>query len=187
MRTELQQYVRVYPNALDREFCENMIAAFEGHPERLQTNGKSESSGLAQSSWVELDVGKHLPQPVAKHFIDNALRHKRLYERECQIEPPLPETGRYAQLIMKRYAAAGGDGFQPHYDSLGPVSNRFLVFLWYLNDVERGGETDFMDLGVKVPPRQGTMVIFPPYWMYRHRGCVPESGDKYILSTYALW
>jgi hypothetical protein len=29
--------------------------------------------------------------------------------------------------------------------------------------------------------------MFPPYWMYQHAGLPPESGDKYILSTYLMF
>jgi hypothetical protein len=28
--------------------------------------------------------------------------------------------------------------------------------------------------------------MFPPYWMYQ-QGLPPQSGDKYILSTYLLF
>ncbi len=55
---------------------------------------------------------------------------------------------------------------------------------WYLNDVECGGETAFRELGVRVQPRRGRLVMFPPFWMYRHAGPRPDSGLKYIVSTY---
>ena len=61
------------------------------------------------------------------------------------------------------------------------------MFLWYLNDVERGGATRFPGLGVEVAARAGRLLIFPPYWMFQHEGLPPESGDKYILSTYLLF
>ena len=61
------------------------------------------------------------------------------------------------------------------------------MFLWYLNAVAEGGETEFVDLGIKSSAETGKLLMFPPYWMYRHAGCSPVSGPKYILSTYALW
>ena len=73
------------------------------------------------------------------------------------------------------------------FDSINEVCNRYLVLLWYLNDVEVGGETRFPQLDVKVQARAGRLLMFPPYWMYQHEGLPPQSGDKYIISTYLLF
>ena len=67
------------------------------------------------------------------------------------------------------------------------MANRYLVLLWYLNDVEQGGETRFPQLDVTIPARAGRLLMFPPYWMYQHEGRPPISGDKYIISTYLLF
>ena len=67
------------------------------------------------------------------------------------------------------------------------VAHRYMVLLWYLNDVNEGGETRFPQLGHSVQARAGTLLMFPPYWMYQHEGVAPASGDKYILSTYLLF
>lgn len=58
--------------------------------------------------------------------------------------------------------------------------SRFLSFIWYLNDVEIGGETEF--LNGKVTPSTGKIVLFPATWTYLHKGCMPISNDKYIIT-----
>ena len=77
--------------------------------------------------------------------------------------------------------------FEPHYDALDAKSNRYLVFLWYLNDVAEGGETEFCNFGLRVQARAGRLLMFPPYWMFQHAGLAPCSNDKYIVSTYLLF
>jgi hypothetical protein len=89
--------------------------------------------------------------------------------------------------MMKRYRASANERFQIHFDSIRQHSNRYLVFLWYLNDVKRGGETWFPELDLKIEPQAGRLLIFPPYWMFQHAGLPPQSDDKYILSTYAVY
>ena len=42
-------------------------------------------------------------------------------------------------------------------------------------------------LDLKVEPRAGRLLMFPPYWMYQHAGLPPVSGNKYILSTYLMF
>ena len=59
--------------------------------------------------------------------------------------------------------------------------------IWYLNDVETGGETNFPQLETSVRPQAGRLLVFPPYWMYQHEGLPPVSGDKYIVSSYLLF
>ena len=60
---------------------------------------------------------------------------------------------------------------------------RKIVFIFYLNDVDTGGETELLD-DYKIKPKAGTLVIFPPMWMFPHSGREPISGSKYLLSTY---
>ncbi|MCY7297183.1 2OG-Fe(II) oxygenase family protein [Alteromonas sp. a30] len=70
-----------------------------------------------------------------------------------------------------------------HNDAL----HRMLLFMFYLNDVEEGGETEFYYQKMKVKPKQGTMVIAPAYFTHTHRGNIPKSGDKYILTSWVLF
>jgi hypothetical protein len=88
---------------------------------------------------------------------------------------------------MKRYRSGGAERFQLHFDAIHHVSSRYLVLLWYLNDVEAGGETRFPQLELSVDPRAGRLLMFPPYWMYQHEGMPPLAGEKYILSAYLMF
>ena len=61
-------------------------------------------------------------------------------------------------------------------------STRKLAFIFYLNDVEKGGETEFLYQNIKVKPRKSRLVIFSPDWVCTHRGNVPKSNTKYIIT-----
>ena len=58
---------------------------------------------------------------------------------------------------------------------------RLLTYLWYLNDVNEGGETEFFGK-FKIKPEIGKLVIFPANWTFPHCGKMPVSNDKYILT-----
>jgi predicted 2-oxoglutarate/Fe(II)-dependent dioxygenase YbiX len=67
----------------------------------------------------------------------------------------------------------------------GVFSQRQLVAVWYLNDVQGpGGETEFAHQEVKVTPKEGRLVLFPPFWTHLHRGATVERGVKYIATTW---
>jgi hypothetical protein len=58
---------------------------------------------------------------------------------------------------------------------------RVITFLWYLNDVEKGGETEFWGTH-RIKPEAGKLLFFPATWTYPHRGMMPISNDKYIIT-----
>jgi len=52
----------------------------------------------------------------------------------------------------------------------------------YLNDVEEGGETEFLYYARRIKPTQGTLLIWPAYFTHAHRGNPPLSNTKYIIT-----
>jgi len=63
---------------------------------------------------------------------------------------------------------------------------RAFVFSIYLNDVEEGGETEFLHFSKRVKPKTGRIVIWPAAFPYVHRGNPPLSNEKYILTSWML-
>ncbi len=95
-----------------------------------------------------------------------------------------------------------GAGSAPHFDFLTPgtVANaaslarsgqRVSSLVIYLNDVERGGETVFPEIGLAVTPRQGHAVHFE-YANSRgavdlksvHAAAPVEAGEKWVLTKW---
>ena len=69
-----------------------------------------------------------------------------------------------------------------HHDSKSDIKmERRMTFMWYLNDIDIGGETEFWG-NVKIIPKRGMLVLFPATWTHIHRACVPISDDKYIIT-----
>jgi hypothetical protein len=184
---DLRHYVRVYDDALPATWCTRMLAGFHALSAHHARNGRGVRSALPDSAWTELNVtrfGDPLTLGYFRNLINDGLAR---YNADVGLGIPVPATSTCADLVLKRYRPSADEKFQLHFDSVDHLANRYLVFLWYLNDVERGGATRFPDLGLEVAARPGRLLIFPPYWMYQHEGLPPESGDKYILSTYLLF
>ena len=67
-------------------------------------------------------------------------------------------------------------------------SDRQLVAIWYLNDVNGpGGETEFINQNVKIKPEIGKLILFPPFWTHKHRGVKLQKGVKYIATTWVVF
>ncbi len=71
-----------------------------------------------------------------------------------------------------------GEFYKYHHDQMG---TRKLTFIWYLNDIIEGGDTEFSS-GLKIQPETGKIVIFPALWPWVHRGNPPKSENKYICT-----
>ena len=79
------------------------------------------------------------------------------------IDPALaePSQGQYYELTQE---------FKPHTDyfeayelernSTPTLGQRTWTFMVYLNDVESGGETAFVNIGLAIPPKQGMAVLW---------------------------
>ena len=186
-RDRLSRCVQVFDDALPAAVCARLVQGFEAMQAQQVVNGRERRDWLAGSAWTELDIGPLCDAGFRQSLMDGVHHHLARYNDALGLTLPVPATTKTSEWILKRYRNAGDERFQPHFDSIGPVANRYLVFLWYLNDVAQGGETAFVDLDLAVRPKAGRLLVFPPYWMFQHEGRPPISGDKYILSTYLLF
>jgi prolyl 4-hydroxylase len=184
---DLSFYVRTYDHNLDGALCRQMVESFASLQRFQKQNGRGIRAGLEESAWTELNVTR-LSDPaflsMMRSFVDRALER---YNQDIALPIAIPNTPLLSEFVIKRYRPGHNERFQLHFDAINFVANRYLVLLWYLNDVEDGGETEFPMLQLRVSARAGRLLMFPPYWMYQHQGLQPISGDKYILSTYLLF
>lgn len=184
---DLNHYVRSYDDDLSGDFCRQLITSFNSLERFQRPNGRRARAGLEESAWTELNVTRMSDQPFLQMFrqiIDRALAR---YNADIALSIPIPNTPLISDLVIKRYRPGHEEQFQLHFDAVDFVANRYLVLMWYLNDVAMGGQTRFPQIGCEIVPKAGRLLIFPPYWMYQHEGAPPQSGDKYIISTYLLF
>jgi hypothetical protein len=94
-------------------------------------------------------------------------------------------------INIQKYIANSG-GYPYWHCEIAPeksfnMLHRLVLWMYYLNDVESGGETEFYFQKMKIRPTKGTLVIAPAGFTHTHRGNVPLSGDKYIITSWLLY
>lgn len=101
---------------------------------------------------------------------------------------------RFGHINIQKYDAGEGGYFSWHSevgirkdDVKCELLHRALFFLYYLNDVDVGGETELFYQRQKVKPRTGRLILSPAGFTHTHRGNMPESGDKYILTSWIMY
>jgi len=86
-----------------------------------------------------------------------------------------------ATFAIQHYPVGGG--FKTwHFERQGMRNtNRVLVFMTFLNDVDDGG-TEFFYQNITAPAIKGLTLIWPPDFTHAHRGQISNTKEKYILT-----
>ncbi|MCJ8294756.1 MAG: 2OG-Fe(II) oxygenase, partial [Colwellia sp.] len=98
----------------------------------------------------------------------------------------------YDNFTVQRYEQGVG-GYHYWHSEIFPQLphnkplHRVLAFLYYLNDVDEGGETEFHYQGIKVKPKKGSLVIFPAGFTHTHKGHIPLSDEKYVVTSWLMY
>jgi prolyl 4-hydroxylase len=182
MAIELNDFIRVYDNALDHSTCDFLIKLFDDNEDEHEIVENNRKPNFTQFNLTKnISISTHV-ENAHNLLISNVFSYKKEYYNFVD-ERCFPKEHAFEQFRIKRYLNNDDQAFDCHVDVVDyDTSRRFLSFLWYLNDVEEGGETIFSDLRIK--PSTGKLVVFPPLWMFPHIGKSPISNSKYILSTY---
>jgi hypothetical protein len=181
---ELNDFIHIYENAIEPNVCEFLINLFEQVPDKYEEIDNDGKQKFTQFNLTENCKLNDEVNNVHNYLIHKTFEYKNKYY-EFTDARVFPKTFDHAfeQFRIKRYKNDGVDKFDTHVDVVNhSTARRFLSFFWYLNNVEAGGETRFKD--VSVTPKQGTLVMFPPFWMFPHKAEPPISNPKYLLHTY---
>lgn len=178
----LQKFCYVKENSLSSEMCDTVIETFNNNKdlhERYDSNKRP--------NFTQLNFTQHRHRNPDLHDMLGKAALQAIAEYKFDIDETFfwPRKYAFEHFRIKHYRNDGYDQFDTHVDAAThETSKRFFAFFWYLNDVEEGGETEFTKFPLKIKPKKGTLFMFPPLWMYPHRGNPPISNDKYLLSSY---
>ena len=102
-----------------------------------------------------------------------------------EIFDSLRSTGIRSTRMKLQRTVKGGGYHSWHHEATGvQSSDRVLVWTIYLNDVEEGGETEFLYQSRRIEARTGRVMFCPAGYTHTHRGNPPLSGDKYCVTTW---
>ena len=178
----LQSFCRVKHNSLSSEMCDEIMQTFNHNKDLHERYDSNKRPNFTQFNFTKnRSCNVELHDAIAQE----ALQAIAEYKYDIKETSYWPQKYAFEQFRIKHYRNDGNDQFDTHVDaSTHETSKRFFAFFWYLNDVEEGGETEFTNFTLKIKPKKGTLFMFPPLWMYPHRGNPPISNDKYLLSSY---
>jgi len=174
-------------NALTSDICREIIQRFEANANQQYPGRVGQGAELEKSIKQSTDLvvsGKENWKDIDQMFFrSTALAVRTIREIYPFFNGPFKDVGYNVQRTDP------GQFYHWHIDGGShEFADRQLVIVWYLNDVDGpGGETEFSYQKVKVKPKEGKMVLFPPFWTHEHRGVTLEKGVKYIATTWVVF
>jgi hypothetical protein len=166
--TKLNDLIQVYDEALDSNICDFLINVLE-YNQQLQLN-------LTDASKNSEEINN-----VHNHVISKVFEYKKQYY-EFIDDRCFSEHHNFEKFQLQKFRS-NEDYVAPHVEVKDYESaRRFLAFKFFLNTVEQGGETSFSDF--RVSPKQGSLLVFPPLWMFPYKEEISINCDKYVLNGY---
>jgi len=177
---------------LSDSLCDEMISQFESSSELHQEGVLGKGLDATRKKSTDLNIARYnrffdLDISLRTLLLRNVQRYFSMHDAEAGYYKLLSEC-HVPVLQIQKYSK--GDGFFSIHHDQSLVHDRILVFMWYLNDVCDGGETEMYmgcdDLYMTIKPEKGKLVMFPSTSTYPHKANVPLSSDKYICTGWVI-
>lgn len=184
---KLENFIGIFKNAFTKEYCESVIKQYEDMVSSGHGKNRFEFENAPKiekdDTQVFADDIDYIPLRKSTREFNEIFWGKLypIYEREYA---PLKDAGIHSNYSFKIQKTKIGGGYHIWHFEAGnrQFSNRLLTWILYLNDVQEGGETEFLYQHMRVKPEQGTLVIWPAAFTHTHRGNPPLSNEKYIVT-----
>ena len=184
---DLGEHIYRFENCVPKELCEDAIRIFEEASEAGMTVDRLDNMGAdALNIQDEAIVHQVIPPsslPVVRPIVDivnNEVMPEFL--RKYPIQQQYDWIGVGGAKMQKTKMTEGYHNW--HMEHSNQLDSYRSILAWgiFLNDVEEGGELEFLYQSVRVKPIQGDLILWPSGFTHQHRGNPPLKGVKYIYT-----
>ena len=164
----------IYEGNINKKICKELIKTFE------KSNNKKMIK-TDHTSMTEVVLNKE--DPCLLLYIKELTQIKNKYIKKYKYIDLNQEFWDIYQNIKIQKYKPGQSYFGWHCENVGEEfnKNRILVFSTFLNNIEKGGETEFFYQKEKIKPKESKTILFPAYWTHTHRGNLTKQ-TKYIIT-----
>jgi len=190
MNVKIENFIGVFDNAFDEQYCKSVIDHFEKLNDFHKVYKRADffnQPGIKQQNDIYGLVSETDSTFISSNEIilrEFNIKLQECYELYKRKYPILDDMSSHRlNLDTKIQKTVPGEGYHVwHCEHSGvKYGKRLLMVIVYLNEVE-GGETEFLYQHKRVAPKTGRLMICPAGFTHTHRGNPPLEGCKYILN-----
>lgn len=190
----IEDFVGVFDGFVSDAQCDNLLDFYEWSNANNRSWTRQGSEGVSSNVKADTSCGfQYDPSTDMTLTWPNIGRYIREFNdafwNECypiylERYGTLKDAEKHGIVTYKVQRTLPSQGYHVwHCENLSRTfSTRIAAYILYLNDVEEGGETEFLYLGKRIKPVKGRLIIFPAGYTHTHRGNPPLSGQKNILT-----
>lgn len=190
MKSKYDNFVGVYDDCVSDELCNGVINYFEWCQNNNRTYSRSEPENIKKDDAISLDPHSiqeiNFSFPQVQNYISefNDVFWNKCYAEYTNKFSSLKQYDLHTIYSYKVQKTIPTGGYHIWHCEDGSInfSRRIGVYILYLNDVEDGGETEFLYLSKRIEAKKGRLIIFPSNFPWTHRGNPPLSNTKYIMT-----
>lgn len=192
---EISDFIGIFDNAFSKNFCQRTIDFFENANtaglcyNRQQENGVTRSLKHDQAIMLteESSYTLNATKALSKEFVDTFWQHFAEYAQNKYYSIAESCDLRIDELKIQKTEV--GQGFHAWHFEQGNkfTGDRICAFQLYLNDVEEGGETEFLYYPRRIKSKQGRLIIWPGTYTHTHRGNPPLTNTKYVITSWVVF
>lgn len=183
----VDNFIGKFENAFDDKFCASVIKYYDtlseqGFTHTRQDEGAPKLAKDGSFAFSSSDPNLHHSGDINKAFTKTFWDY--CYRQYAEKFSVLQDAGSHSVYATKIQKTDVGQGYHTwHFETMTrTTANRILQYIVYLNDVEEGGETEFLYIPKRIKPTKGTLLLFPAGFTHTHRGNPPISNTKYIIT-----
>ena len=195
----VDRFIYLNPNSIPPELCDDLIQYYydvkDQHYDGVTFGGVNKSIKDTTDFVIPVNAEHGSRWDKINQFLQNELRvNLKLYLDRLQSIPEFSAERNgvdyrmfdyqyftESTFMIQKYEKQKGKYIYHNDFSLKPDSHRVITYLWYLNDVEEGGETEIWH-SLKIKPEKGKLLLFPAHFSVPHCGLMPISSDKIIIT-----
>lgn len=182
MKSIYKDFIGIYENAFPKEYCQYLIDIGK----KNIAKAKVRESNPFYNEDLNFNLALYLNEKDIKFFhktITNIINN--FWSNKYQCLSVIASKG-YNVTDFKYQITNPSQGYHiwhSEYDyNISETRLRWGVWTFYLNDIEEGGETEFLYQSLRIKPKQGTLCLFPAYYTHTHRGNPPLKETKHIIT-----
>lgn len=194
MQGIVEQFVGVYDDAIAPELCDLLVKDLElNYTLQLAFNRKR--AGVKPGMLIDDDSIDYNSPDERWVLSDGRGAMTLVHSVSCCFEHYKTEMGGFIGMepthfnAVKLQRTAPGQGYHVWHceQASRDTAHKFMFYIAYLNDVEEGGETEFLHQSLRVQAKKGRVLLAPASFTHMHRGNQPLSGEKYIATGWLEW
>ena len=192
MEYDVNDFIGVFDGVFEKEYCDDLINKFEFYStinktQRRVEDGYNPVNADNNVYFIMRNLQGDTQTMMANFKFLQTFNIKmwECYDLYTKKYGVMKNLGRH-QLNpdVKIQKTLPSEGYHVWHCEHGDIktSTRVILVMLYLNDVEEGGETEFLYQSRRIEPKMGRLVFCPAFFTHTHRGNPPLKGNKYMMN-----